>query len=65
MCLDFSVFLIFSLQEGVESRATQSVRVPVQNLCAVDPSLTVKGLQEALGYEFLRTNMRGNSCYSD
>jgi hypothetical protein len=43
----------------VESKATHSVRVPVKNLCRVDPNLDVTVLQEALGYEFLRTSSDG------
>jgi len=44
---------------NVESRATQSVRVPVQNLQQYDPCINVTSLQEALGYQFLRTNADG------
>merc|ERR1711992_202963 len=44
---------------GVESRATQSVRVPVKNLAAVSPNLSVSVLQEAVGWQFLRTNVLG------
>jgi len=44
---------------GVESKATHSVRVPVKNLRAADPALDVSMLQEALGYEFLRTSSDG------
>jgi len=44
---------------GVESRATQSVRVPVKNLQRYDPSINVNQLQESLGYQFLRTNVDG------
>ena len=43
-----------SLQAGVESKATHSVRVPVKNLRAADPSLDVATLQGAFGNEFLR-----------
>jgi len=46
---------------NVESRATQSVRVPVQNLAKYDPLIfNVSNLQEALGYQFLRTNVDGH-----
>jgi len=45
--------------EGIESRATQSVRVPVKNLAAVSPDLNVSLLQEAVGWQFLRTNVLG------
>lgn len=45
--------------ECVESRATQSVRVPVKNLAAVSPNLNVSLLQEAVGWQFLRTNIEG------
>lgn len=48
-----------SKAEGVESRATQSVRVPVKNLAKVLPNLNVNMLQEAVGWEFLRTNIEG------
>lgn len=44
---------------GVETRATQSVRVPVKNVRAVDPSVDVESLQESLGWEFLRTSLDG------
>jgi len=44
---------------GVESRATQSVRVPVQNLQQYDPHINVNRLQESVGYQFLRTNVDG------
>ena len=47
------------LQEGIESRATQSVRVPVKNLAMVSPNLNVSLLQEAVGWQFLRTNVLG------
>ena len=40
------------LQEGIESRATQSVRVPVKNLAMVSPNLNVSLLQEAVGWQF-------------
>ena len=43
----------------MESRATQSVRVPVRNLRQVDPSVDVDDLQAALGWEFLRTSLGG------
>lgn len=46
----------------IETRATQSVRVPVRNLRRADPSLNVDLLQESLGWEFLRTNMDGVDC---
>lgn len=49
-----------SQAEGVESRATQSVRVPVRNLAAVDPNVDIKLLQEAVGWQFLRTNIDGD-----
>ena len=48
-----------SQAEGVESRATQSVRVPVKNLRTVDPSVSVERLQEIVGYEFLRRSLDG------
>lgn len=48
-----------SKAEGVESRATQSVRVPVKNLAAVSPNLNVGSLQEAVGWQFLKTNIDG------
>ena len=50
------------MQSGVETRATQSVRVPVRNLRRADPSLSVESLQESLGWEFLRTNIDGVDC---
>ena len=43
----------------MESRATQSVRVPVKNLAKVCPNLNVNALQEAVGWQFLRTNVDG------
>ena len=43
----------------MESRATQSVRVPVKNLAQVCPNLNVNTLQEAVGWQFLRTNVDG------
>ncbi len=43
----------------MESRATQSVRVPVRNLRAVDPSIDPEALQESLGWQFLRTSVDG------
>lgn len=46
--------------ETVETRATQSVRVPVKNLRQVDPSVDPDTLQEMLGWEFLRTNSDGS-----
>ena len=49
----------FNRQSGIETRATQSVRVPVRNLRRADPSLNVDRLQESLGWEFLRTNVDG------
>lgn len=48
-----------SKAEDIESRATQSVRVPVKNLAAVSPNLNVTGLQEAVGWQFLKTNIDG------
>ena len=50
---------MFFSQDTVETRATQSVRVPVRNLRDVDPSVDVDRLQETLGWEFLRTNIDG------
>ena len=50
---------MYVLQEGVESRATQSVRVPVKNLARISPNLNVSLLQEAVGWQFLRTNVFG------
>jgi len=50
---------LHSKADGVESRATQSVRVPVKNLAAVSPNLSVGLLQEAVGWQFLRTNVQG------
>jgi hypothetical protein len=49
-----------NLQTDVETRATQSVRVPVRNLKRADPSININRLQEALGWEFLRRDMWGN-----
>merc|ERR1712025_93123 len=48
-----------SKADGVESRATQSVRVPVKNLAQVTPNLNVSLLEEAVGWQFLRTNIDG------
>jgi lipoyltransferase 1 len=48
-----------SKAEGIESRATQSVRVPVKNLAMASPNLNVGLLQEAVGWQFLRTNVLG------
>lgn len=48
-----------SKAEGIESRATQSVRVPIKNLATVSPNLNVNLLQEAVGWQFLRTNIDG------
>lgn len=48
-----------SKAEGVESRATQSVRVPVKNLAQVYPNMDMKVLQETVGWQFLRTNVDG------
>ena len=39
------IYVIFLFQVGVESRATQSVRVPVQNLQKYDPHINVNQLQ--------------------
>ena len=49
-----TICMQYSIQAGVESKATHSVRVPVKNLRAADPALDVSMLQQALGYEFLR-----------
>ena len=46
-------------QDGIESRATQSVRVPVKNLAQVSPNLNVSLLEEAVGWQFLRTTIHG------
>lgn len=49
--------------EGVESRATQSVRVPVKNLsqlCQPD-GIRMADLQESLGWAFLRTDVDGHT----
>ena len=35
------------------------MRVPVKNLAAVSPNLSVGLLQEAVGWQFLRTNVQG------
>ena len=43
----------------MESRATQSVRVPVMNLRKADPNINLGGLQDAVGWQFLRTNIDG------
>lgn len=43
-----------------ESRATQSVKVPVQNVRAVSPNVSVMDVLEAIGYEWLRTDINGN-----
>lgn len=45
--------------EGVESRATQSVRVPVKNLSELCPKIRMEDFKEALGWIFLRTNVDG------
>jgi len=54
---------ISSKAEGVESRATQSVRVPVKNLsalCGPSKQIDVASLQESLGWAFLRTDVDGH-----
>ena len=48
-----------SQAEGVESRATQSVRVPVKNLSQLCPDIRMVDLQESLGWAFLRTDVDG------
>ncbi len=69
-CLEFSSgknsrliirkdYLIKIFQDNVESRATQSVRVPVMNLRKADPNINLGGLQDAVGWQFLRTNIDG------
>ncbi len=45
--------------EEVETRATQSIRVPVKNLRDADPTFDVNQLEEAVGWEFLRTDLNG------
>lgn len=45
-------YMIFISQVGVESRATQSVRVPVQNLQKYDPHINVNQLQVMRQYEY-------------
>jgi len=45
--------------EGVESRATQSVRVPVKNLSKLCPKIRMEDFKEALGWIFLRTDVDG------
>lgn len=45
--------------EGVESRATQSVRVPVKNLSELCPKIRMDDFKEALGWIFLRTDVDG------
>ena len=49
----------FEFQEGVESRATQSVKVPVKSLTQIVPSLEVDDIQYRIGYSFLQTNIYG------
>ncbi|CAB4055574.1 LIPT1 [Lepeophtheirus salmonis] len=44
---------------NVESRATQSVRVPVKNIKEAYPSATTDSLLESIGFEFLRTDING------
>ena len=51
--------LFFRFQEGVESRATQSVRVPVKNIAKLVPSLDMLEVETAIGFNFLRTNIDG------
>ena len=53
------ISFFFQLQEGVESRATQSVRVPVKNLAQLVPSLDILEVETAIGFNFLRTNIDG------
>ena len=43
----------------MESRATQSVRVPVKNLAQLVPSLDILEVETAIGFNFLRTNIDG------
>eukprot|EP00096_Caligus_rogercresseyi_P012728 TRINITY_DN5430_c0_g1_i1.p1 TRINITY_DN5430_c0_g1~~TRINITY_DN5430_c0_g1_i1.p1 ORF type:complete len:399 (-),score=82.02 TRINITY_DN5430_c0_g1_i1:74-1270(-) len=49
-----------SKASNVESRATQSVRVPVQNIKEAYPSVTTDKLLESIGWEFLRTDINGD-----
>ena len=51
---------LHSKAEGIESRATQSVRVPVKNLSQLCPYVSVDLLQESLGWQFLRTDVDGD-----
>nr|ACO15151.1 Lipoyltransferase 1, mitochondrial precursor [Caligus clemensi] len=49
-----------SKASNIESRATQSVRVPVQNIKEAYPSATTDSLLESIGWEFLRTDVNGD-----
>lgn len=46
--------------EGLVSRATKSIKSPVENLKNADPSVSVEKVLSAVGYEFLRTDNNGN-----
>jgi len=46
--------------EGLESKATQSVKAPVKNIKDANEKATVENVLASIGYEFLRTHTNGN-----
>lgn len=46
--------------EGLESKATKSVKAPVKNLRTANDGATVENVLSSIGYEFLRTDTNGN-----
>ncbi|ODM99978.1 Lipoyltransferase 1, mitochondrial [Orchesella cincta] len=46
--------------DGLESKATKSVKSPVKNLKAANDDVTVENALASIGYEYLRTDSNGN-----
>lgn len=52
--------LIITFQDGLDTKATKSVRASVKNLKAENEKATVENVLTSIGYEYLRTDSNGN-----
>lgn len=57
---DTELALIITFQDGLDTKATKSVRASVKNLKAENEKATVENVLTSIGYEYLRTDSNGN-----
>ena len=49
------VFVMLMLQSGLQSRATESVKAEVKNICEIEPSVTYEALVGTIAKQYFNS----------